>query len=163
MQCKVKHFRENTSSMYFTGIFGINLWPFGVFLKILSLALFCFLAFLSSHQKFWTVTAASLCSGAVEAQGAEVFGGWVQEEFWCVSAGFIGLHSISETFSKLYDSVRSCSGCLGLRWCSEEEPWTILCGQIVSWQVGQGDVGAVLSAEMFYVVKFRNIKVFYHL
>lgn len=35
MQCKVKDFRENTSNMYFTGIFGINLWPFGVSLNYL--------------------------------------------------------------------------------------------------------------------------------
>lgn len=59
MQCKVKHFRENTSSMYFTGIFGLIFDLLGFF-KILSLALFCFLAFLSSHQNIWAAAAVSV-------------------------------------------------------------------------------------------------------
>lgn len=41
-----------------------DLWGF---FKFSPLSCFAFLPFLSSHQKFWAATAASLCSDAVEA------------------------------------------------------------------------------------------------
>lgn len=66
------------------------------FFKILSLALFCFLAFLSSDQKVWSAAAASLCCDAVEAQGADVW--WLCPGIiQCVSAGLM-LDSISDLF-----------------------------------------------------------------